>query len=66
MLCIPAHMAKPLAALAGCDCLKGQGAGSASPYVIGFTSLDFCCTVLMLLQCLQTSASFSSQPGPAM
>lgn len=41
MPCIQAHMAKPLAALAGHDCLKGQGVGPASPYVIGFTSLDF-------------------------
>lgn len=41
MPCIWAHTAKPLAALAGCGCLEGQGVGSASPHVIGFTSLDF-------------------------
>lgn len=46
---------KALAALAQRDCLKGQGVGSASPHVIGFTSLDFWLHCANLCQLLVTA-----------
>lgn len=65
MPCIWAHTAKPLAALAGCGCLKGQVLDQPHHMSLVSHPWIFDCTVLMLLQCLQTSASFSSQPGTA-